>query len=214
MRYFELIELLKNITHKNIRQADLVEATGVTRATMSYRAKNNSIFPLEDIIKINNFFNIDLFTNCKNTDVNSTNSKDSFIADYYTEITGCTKNNELLGIKSKLSIPKNIINSYSPDKTYIVINAIGDSMLPKIQDKDKLLIEKEAIMPNEILDNRIYFFSFEQKFFVKRLILNVNQIVIKSDNKEPVYSLITLQNNEINNINIIGKAIGLLRNLD
>lgn len=65
MRYSEVVNTLQNLTKYPIRQIDLVKATGITRATMSYREKKNSAFTLEDIEKINKYYNVDLLAGTK-----------------------------------------------------------------------------------------------------------------------------------------------------
>ena len=47
--------------------------------------------------------------------------------------------------------------------------------------------------------------------FVKRLSKNLDEVMIKSDN--PDYSLRTVKGEDLNEINIIGEIIGIIRSL-
>ena len=88
-----------------------------------------------------------------------------------------------------------------------MINAVGDSMYPYIHDKDKLIIEHYC--GEQIYDNSIYIFRYGDNLFVKRLVNNIKEIIIVSDNK--LYSPIILKQNELEEFQIIGKVVGLIR---
>ena len=61
----------------------------------------------------------------------------------------------------------------------------------------------------QISDNRIYVFRFGDNIFVKRLVLNIDQIVIKSDNKE--YSTRNIEKDKLDDFQIIGRIVGIWR---
>ena len=61
----------------------------------------------------------------------------------------------------------------------------------------------------QIIDNAIYLFMYENEIFIKRLSKNINEVIITSDNKD--YPQIILKNEEINRLNIIGKVFGFAR---
>ncbi len=210
MQHKQIIKNLQYLTNKKITQQEIADILCVSINTIGARATRNSSYSVEEIIKIGNYYGVDLFHNDKNTVDNS----EIIAANYYGEMNEYKNDNELINVKKIIYIPKNIINSYSDNKKYIVISAVGDSMLPKIQDKDKLIIELQDINANKISDNRIYFFNYENKYAVKRLILNVNQLVIKSDNNSSVYHSITLPNKDMDKMKIIGRIRGLIRELD
>lgn len=210
MQHKQIIKNLQHLTNKKITQQEIADILCVSINTIGARATRNSSYSVEEIIKIGNYYGVDLFHNDKNTVDNS----EIIAANYYGEMNEYKNDNELINVKKIIYIPKNIINSYSDNKKYIVISAVGDSMLPKIQDKDKLIIELQDINANKISDNRIYFFNYENKYAVKRLILNVNQLVIKSDNNSSVYHSITLPNKDMDKMKIIGRIRGLIRELD
>ena len=82
-------------------------------------------------------------------------------------------------------------------------------MNPDIKNGDRLIIEladKELIR-----DNQIYFFFYNGQFFVKRLIRNVDNVVIKSDNPENIYKTGFIENENIKKLHIIGSVTGLIR---
>ena len=86
-------------------------------------------------------------------------------------------------------------------------------MLPLIQDKDKLIVEHFE-SGDQIQDNRIYVFSYLDSIFVKRLVKNINELIIISDNPDKnIYKNICLQKDDMNNIYIIGQIVGLMRDL-
>ena len=84
-------------------------------------------------------------------------------------------------------------------------------MHPFIFDKDKLII-RQTDKNEQIIDNRVYIFSFENQIFVKRLIKNINQLIIISDNKAQCgFDPIILKGTELDKITIFGQIAGLMR---
>lgn len=78
-------------------------------------------------------------------------------------------------------------------------------MQPYIHDKDLLVVEHYG--GEQIRDNRIYVFRIGDNIFIKRLVLNINQLVIKSDNVQYQPIVIT----ELDDVQIIGQIVGLMR---
>lgn len=201
MQYSSLIQEIEKQIEFEPKQADLCKILDITRATMSYRAKNNSEFSLEEISKIEKHYAINL---------NSGLNDNCVDIDYFENVYASCG----LGAKvfdettQKLTVPKSMIENYSKGHKYSVINSKGDSMTPYLQDGDKLVVEHWE--GSQIVDNRIYVFSYDNEIFVKRLIKNVTQIVIKSDN--PMYKPIEIDGKD-KKFSIIGQIVGLLRDI-
>ena len=111
--------------------------------------------------------------------------------------------------KEKVSVPKRYIDGYNFTKQYSVINAYGDSMMPYINDRDELIIEHHS--GEQIKDNRVYVFRVGDKLFVKRLVQNINQVIIRSDNA--MYEPVILKGADLEEFEIIGKVVGLFRRM-
>lgn len=84
-------------------------------------------------------------------------------------------------------------------------------MSPTIYDKDKLIVEHWE--GEQIKDNQVYVFAYNNEIFVKRLVKNVDEIVITSDNPNPIYRPRFIEKDDMNNVLIIGQIIGLFRGL-
>lgn len=140
--------------------------------------------------------------------------KTSISATYFSEAEASCGNGkyELSGVKELISIPKCFIRAYSSAKTYSVINASGESMFPTIQNRDLLIVEHTNDM--NINDNDIYVFCYEDQVYVKRLVKNIDELIIKSDNQDPSYSTKILKKEDMNKVYIIGRIVGLMRNMD
>lgn len=204
MRYHELIDTLQNLTGNKPTQRELMRILGITApTTMSGRASRNSQFTLEELKKIGNFYNVDLF----NRVLKMSTNKDTIQVDFYPDVFGSCGTGVFVPSenKQKINIPK--FKEYKINNHYSVINAIGDSMQPFIYDNDRLIVEHYN--GGQILDNKIYVFCIDDNIFVKRLILNINQLVIKSDNIE--YETIKLNKDDINQVHIIGRIVGIMR---
>ena len=104
------------------------------------------------------------------------------------------------------------IKNYMPFARYSVINAYGDSMQPTIQNGDRLIIE--FVNHNVIRDNNIYVFFYDDKIFCKRLVQNIDSIVVISDNPDKnIYPTSAIEKAAMNEIHIIGRIAGLMRKL-
>ena len=219
MRYDEILDSLQNLIKVRPKQREIAEILGLRTTVIGQRASRHSKFSVEDIKKIGDFYKVDLFQNKiipANMEEYQTEviniSEDDIAADYYPETMGSCGNGvfTLSEHKEKILVPKKIIDGYSKSKTYSVINAYGDSMSPFIQDKDLLVVEPYT--SEQIRDNRIYVFCYEDKIFVKRLVLNINQLFIKSDN--PMYNPVTVDLKDNPNIHIIGRVSGIMRKVN
>lgn len=131
--------------------------------------------------------------------------------DYYPDVFGSCGGGAFVFSEHKevMEVPRKCFKSFSGVKTYSVINAIGDSMYPFIMDKDRLIVEHYN--GEQIKDNRVYVFRFYDNIFIKRLILNLDQVVVKSDNTQ--YQVRYIERNEAENLQIIGQIVGIMRDV-
>ena len=130
--------------------------------------------------------------------------------DYYSDVYASCGKGGLIASENKetLAIPTELVPTrIRKDKNYSIIKTRGNSMAPEIQDGDLLLIEHYN--GEQIVDNSIYFFMYNNEVFVKRLSKNINEMIITSDNKD--YRQIVLRNEELENFYIIGKVFGFAR---
>lgn len=201
MKLDELLNLLTKKTNNYINQSLLAEALGVTRQTISNRIKNTSQVTVSELKKIEEFFNVDLFSNPEEDDV--------IKIDYYKDVFASCGNGNIIFSEDKVSlgISTALINGYSAQKDYSIINASGNSMSPTIDSGDKLIVEHWNNA--QIQDNKIYVFCFNNDFFVKRLSKNLDEIIIKSDN--PEYRIRTINGSTINELTLIGKIVGIIK---
>ncbi len=205
MRLEDLLTILSKKTESYVNQSLLAESLGVTRQTISNRIKNESQVTVSELKKIEDFFNVKLFEENINTNA------DIISIDYYTDIfASCGDGNILFSEEKKqLHLSTTLIDEYSKQKKYSIINASGNSMYPTIDNGDKLIVEHWT--DGQIQDNKIYVFCFNNEFFVKRLSKNLDEIIIKSDN--PDYRIRTINGSTIRELTLIGKIIGIFKSL-
>lgn len=219
----EFITELQNLTNLKITQVNIAGALGTTKSNISLRIKNNSKITLEEMKKIVVYLNLPGTHNVLNkilekqgrlaSDYLGENSmpvcNDILDIDYYPTVFGSCGSGSFVFSeeKEKLQVPCRLVQNYSKFKKYSIINATGDSMSPYILDHDKLIIEHYS--GGQISDNRIYIFRFLDNLFVKRLVLNLDQIIVISDNNK--YPTRTIDHDNFDNLQIIGRIVGILR---
>ncbi len=205
MKLDELISIISNSTGNSINQSMLADCLGITRQTVSNRIKNESEVTVSELNKAEEFFGIKLFETCKSV------SEDLAYIDYYTDVFASCGNGSIVfsSEKTKLPVPVSMIDGYSKNKLYSIINATGNSMSPTINSGDKLIVEHWN--GNQIQDNKIYVFCYNNEFFVKRLSKNIDEIIIKSDN--PEYNVRTINSNAINDLVLIGKIVTTIKSV-
>ena len=139
------------------------------------------------------------------------NIEESVPVDYYPDVFGsCGSGAFVLSERKEVvQVPKKLFTSFSQVKKYSVINAIGESMSPNIHDQDRLIVEHWE--GGQIKDNRVYVFCYKDEIFVKRLIKNVDEIIIQSDNPAPMYRPRYIEKEDMNNVLIVGEIVGLMR---
>lgn len=103
---------------------------------------------------------------------------------------------------------KNELNrlGLKPEHTFWC-RAAGDSMEPTVKDGDRLLIEQlDGHSLTDVLNNRIYLFSWNGELFCKRLIRQMDgSLLVKSDNSENHRdTLITTE--QIGQMKLIGRV--------
>ena len=201
---------LQKLINMTVSQSEIAKALNVGRANISLRIKNNSQVTQTEIKKIEKYFKVDLTGNKQILN----NSKNEFTAKLFPDVIGSCGNGvfEQSQNYELITLPQKLVDNYSNQESYSVITAYGDSMAPAIQDKDKLIIEH--IDNNVITDNRVYVFCFDNQIYVKRLVKNIDEIVVVSDNPDKtIYKTKTINNANIDNFFLIGQVVGLFRNL-
>lgn len=197
MRSSVLFDTLQNLINYKPSQKAIGDIIGVKQNSIAGRVARNADFSDEEIEKIEEHYGISL----RGGDNNSVE------LNYYPDVfascgTGCTVFQES---PEKISISKDSIPDYSPNAKYSVINASGSSMYPIIFEGDKIILKHWQ--GEQIIDDKIYLFTYNYELFIKKLVKNIDQIIIKSENKEYENRIITPNDT----FKIIGRVIGLIR---
>lgn len=87
----------------------------------------------------------------------------------------------------------------------VVIDATGDSMSPRIQDGDVLLVDRGQ---TQIREGRVYVLCTPDGFKVKRLLWRMGKLLVTSDNdSNPAYRAYEIDASEVNRLRIIGRVV-------
>lgn len=207
----EKINDLQNLTKRKITNNEIAKILGLgSGQAVINRVNRKQELKEFEIIKLDDAFANEI--NKLNHNSTIFNSEQNYTLDYYPDIFGSCGAGEfvLSPEKQQIQVPDNVFfKKFSKVKKYSVINATGDSMQPFIYSGDKLIVEHWS--GEQIIDNQVYVFCYDNEIFVKRLTKNINQLVIKSDNT--FYDVIKLTGNDLSKIIIVGQIVGLMRDL-
>lgn len=207
MRYNELLERLQNLTQTKISQQALANCLEIRQTAISGRANRNSEFSLDELMQIERAMGLPIGSLS-----GITASDNNIELDFYPDVFGSCGDGSMVfeETSEKLAVTKDVITNYSDKNKYSVIVARGQSNEPTIMNNDKLIIQH--ITNNLIIDNQLYVFSYDGQIYIKRLIKNIDEIVIISDNPDKsVYRNQYVSKENMNDLKILGKVIGLLR---
>ena len=201
MKYNELSERLQNLTQTKISQKTIANVLEIGASAISNKVARDNDFSLEELIKIEQAMGLPMGS------LSGVSSSDITL-DYYPDVFGSCGNGAIVfnESKEKLSVTKDIISNYSASNQYSIISARGSSMSPTINDDDKLVIQHN--LNEQIIDDTVYLFRYNDELFIKRLVKNVDQIVCISENPRFQDRIIEPTSE---NFSIIGKVVGLFR---
>lgn len=185
MDVLELENKLKKLDIKTTGRA-LADVLGMNEQSFSRKRKQGSSIKFEDIKKIEEKFGISL-----------TSANDNLI-NLEPLCASCGGGYVVSG---------NLIPNFENNSKYGVVVACGNSMYPTIADGSICVVKNYE--GERIKDGAIYFFSFGDDTFIKRLAKNINEIMITSDNKE--YPPIIVKGDELEKIKIYGEVVKNMR---
>lgn len=206
MQVREVLDRLHNLTNVKISQQALANALAVRQGAISNRIARNVAFSIEELFTIERAFGLPIGVLAgENLPQNNT---DCVELDFYPDVFGSCGNGSIVFSEAseKISVTKDIITNYSASNQYSIISARGSSMAPTINDEDKLVIQHN--LNEQIIDDTVYLFKYNDELFIKRLVKNVDQIVCISEN--PRFQDRIIEPKE-DNFSIIGKVVGLFR---
>jgi phage repressor protein C with HTH and peptisase S24 domain len=212
MKHNELVATITKQTGKEPTQQEIADILGLTRNAISSRAFRDKEYSYSEVEKLENAFKINFSNQGFIDDMHDNGGEIS--VDYYPDVLASCGGGafELSNIKEKIRIPKMCIEQYMPLARYSVINAYGDSMQPTILSRDKLIVE--FLESKVIKDNNIYIFYYNDRIFCKRLVQNIDSIVVISDNPDKtIYPTSVIEKENMNDIYLIGRIVGLMRGL-
>lgn len=203
MYYNELLPTLENLTGDKIQKKDLANVIKMSREHFSRKINSEiqEVVPFKEIKLVEEYYKVSL-------------SLDYISIPYYKDImASCGKGNLMLDEEPEAErYPISIKYGLNPNNKYFLINATGDSMEKTIFDKELVILENWV--NKQIVDDKIYFFSYNKEYYLKRLSKNIDTIQISSDNKilndlgNLKYPDKVLKGEDLNNIIIYGRFKG------
>ena len=197
MKYNQCLDVIEKKIGERPAHAEIARILKCNPTALVNRASRDSIIKDEEIAILEKCYGFSILSNTNCIDL-----------DFYPNVfgscgTGLTVFDETA---EKISVTKDLITNYSSSNQYSIISARGSSMSPVINDDDRLIIQHNV--ENQIIDDTVYLFRYNDELFIKRLVKNVDQIVCISEN--PRFQDRIIEPKE-DNFSIIGKVVGLFR---
>lgn len=104
------------------------------------------------------------------------------------------------------SLSMNLINKNDENAVYGIFCIETDAMEGAIPCNAKVIFKYEKAL--KVVDNNIYVFYYKNELFIRRIARNLKELIISADN--PKYQKIILAEEEIKNIKLIGRIVGIL----
>ncbi len=186
-------------------QSELAEVLNITRSTIT-QAKNRGRVPEQWIAAINENFNVD-----PDWLREGRSSLDRFVqVPVVAARLGAGGGSHVVdsGVQGHMAFRSGWLQKKGRSRDMVLMQVIGDSMEPSIHEGDYVLIDQSK---QEIYSGGTYALGLEDTIMVKQLDKRPNELVILSTN--PRYSPIVLSGDELDTMRLIGRVIGIWRDL-
>lgn len=198
--------------NKGMTQKELGKKVGVKHNTISSYEKGTNepeqdiLFKLAEVlnVSINDFF-----------PYNELNLKvDSQYKYFPTHISAGLPNNvEGITESEVISIPDTIMGKYAGNKDIFITRINGDSM-NRVMPDGSLIAVKPIESIKQLKDGDIVVFSHDHEYSVKRFYQYDDMIVFRPDSNDIRFSELRLPKNDIENLQIHGKVVLYIVELD
>ena len=112
------------------------------------------------------------------------------------------------GVEEDIAFRQSWLRRRGSPGEMVIMEVLGDSMEPLIREGDSVLVDQSQ---KEIYAGGIYAVAVQDTIMVKRLERHPHGLVLVSAN--PGYSPLHLQGDEVDTVRIIGRVIGMWRDL-
>jgi phage repressor protein C with HTH and peptisase S24 domain len=203
VKHSELLKTLQNLIGYEPKQTELGKILGVGYSTIGNRASRDSLYSVDELIKIERSLTIPIGS------LSGIQTDESSIEIDYIHITpSCGRGTVVLDdadvtpVRIGKEVIKDIWKVSSPEVLKL-FKASGDSMENTIEDGNILLVDTSR---TDYHNGGIYVLTINNDWFVKRLRLKINgDLEIISDN--PKYEPEVLRPNTDIEINVVGRVI-------
>jgi phage repressor protein C with HTH and peptisase S24 domain len=203
VKHSELLKTLQNLIGYEPKQTELGKILGVGYSTIGNRASRDSLYSVDELIKIERSLAIPIGS------LSGIQTDESSIELDYIHITpSCGRGTVVLDeadvtpVRIGKEVIKDIWKVSSPEVLKL-FKASGDSMENTIEDGNILLVDTSR---TDYHNGGIYVLTINNDWFVKRLRLKINgDLEIISDN--PKYDPEILKPNTDIEINVVGRVI-------
>lgn len=186
-------------------QSELAAILDINRSAIT-RAKSRDRVPEQWIVRLSRLFDLD-----PDWLREGQSSLDRFVEiPVVTARLGAGGGSHVLDadVRGHMAFRRAWLHQKGRPRDMVLMQVIGDSMEPTIQEGDYVLIDQSQ---KEIYSGGVYALGLEETIMVKRLDKHPHELIVLSSNSR--YSPIILQGDELETVRIIGRVIGVWRDL-
>ena len=191
MKYSKLISILKEKLGSVPKQIELCKILSLKPPALSARAQRDSDFSDDEIKKISDFYSIDI------------NTLEYINVNYYPDEFLSCDDGKLKYSENHITykVPSEFFRNIDKKTNYLMFHTKENSMSSLIDLGDLVILENDK--NKKIYNGSLYVFTYKNRIYLKRLSVNINQVVVQSQNKDFLTQYIDSENS----IDLIGEVI-------
>lgn len=205
MRNDEVFSRLQKLIKYMPRQKELAEKTGINQNTLSAKATRNSQWKDEEIQKLNEAYNIDIYKEEVQDQINNCvpiiYRPDVYLSAGYG-VDVLEERAQTMLIDACLLVSERG-TKYNPEHCEVV-RISGNSMAPEYRHGDRVIINKDD---TELMDGHIFAFRYKNQCYVKEINLMGDRVKCISLNKD--YDPFYIEQNE--DFKVFGRILPRIR---
>ncbi|WAW14646.1 LexA family protein [Peptostreptococcus equinus] len=213
----------KAMDMNNISQADLVELTGINKASIShyvtgrFKPKQNNIYRISKALNVDVTWLMGADVDVAGNKIIRNNLSNSLYKYFPVSISaGSLENIEGISDYEEVPLSDKILGKYAGSKSIILLKVSGESMNKYIPNKSYIVVDTSKKRVSDIKSKDIVVFSQNGEYSVKRFINDESnrRFIFKPESYDDTYTDIIVNYDDSEDLKLIGKVVKYIVDVD